>query len=49
MTTNVQGLFLGLAPFWLSARTDITAMVARKALGITVPLIMQMTADDVIE
>ena len=32
MTTNVQGLFLGLAPFWLSARTDITAMVARLKL-----------------
>jgi putative ABC transport system substrate-binding protein len=26
---NVQGLFFGLAPFWLSARTDITAMAAR--------------------
>ena len=26
---NVQGLFLGPAPFWLSARTDITAMAAR--------------------
>ena len=26
---DVQGLFLGPAPFWLSARTDITAMAAR--------------------
>jgi putative tryptophan/tyrosine transport system substrate-binding protein len=29
---NVQGLFVGLAPFWLSARTEITAMVARLKL-----------------
>jgi putative tryptophan/tyrosine transport system substrate-binding protein len=29
MDANVQGLFLGLAPFWLSARTEITAMAAR--------------------
>jgi putative ABC transport system substrate-binding protein len=32
MATNVQGLFLGLAPFWFSARTGITAMVARLKL-----------------
>jgi len=27
--TSVQGLFVGIAPFWLSARTEVTAMVAR--------------------
>jgi putative tryptophan/tyrosine transport system substrate-binding protein len=32
MGANVQGLFLGLAPFWLSARADITAMMARLKL-----------------
>jgi len=32
MTTNVQGLFFGVSPFWMSARTDITAMVARLKL-----------------
>jgi putative tryptophan/tyrosine transport system substrate-binding protein len=32
MGANVQGLFVGLAPFWLSARTEITAMVARLKL-----------------
>lgn len=26
--TSVQGLFVGVAPFWLSARTEVTAMVA---------------------
>src|SRR5215470_990163 len=29
MRANVQGLFVGVAPFWLSARTQITSMVAR--------------------
>jgi len=32
MRANVQGLFVGVAPFWLSARTQITAMVARLKL-----------------
>jgi putative tryptophan/tyrosine transport system substrate-binding protein len=32
MGANVQGLFVGLAPFWLSARAEITAMVARLKL-----------------
>jgi uncharacterized YccA/Bax inhibitor family protein len=32
MGANVEGLFVGLAPFWLSARTEITAMVARLKL-----------------
>jgi putative tryptophan/tyrosine transport system substrate-binding protein len=32
MGANVQGLFFGLAPSWLSARNDITAMVARLKL-----------------
>jgi putative ABC transport system substrate-binding protein len=32
MRANVQGLFVGFAPFWLSARTQITAMVARLKL-----------------
>jgi putative ABC transport system substrate-binding protein len=32
MGANVQGLFVGSAPFWLSARTEITAMVARLKL-----------------
>ena len=26
--TGVQGLFVGVAPFWLSARTEVTALVA---------------------
>ena len=29
---NVQGLFLGLSPYWFSARTNITAMAARLKL-----------------
>jgi len=29
MRANVQGLFVGFAPFWLSARTQITVMVHR--------------------
>jgi ABC-type uncharacterized transport system substrate-binding protein len=29
MRANVQGLFVGFAPFWLSARIQITAMVHR--------------------
>jgi len=32
MRASVQGLFVGVAPFWLSARTQITAMVARLKL-----------------
>jgi ABC-type uncharacterized transport system substrate-binding protein len=32
MGENVQGLFFGLSPFWLSARTPITAMAARLKL-----------------
>src|SRR5262249_34679311 len=32
MGANVQGVFVGIAPFWLSARTDITAMMARLKL-----------------
>jgi len=28
----VQGLFFGLSPFWLSARTPVTAMAARLKL-----------------
>jgi putative ABC transport system substrate-binding protein len=32
MGTDVQGLFFGLAPFWLSVRTEITAIVARLKL-----------------
>jgi putative tryptophan/tyrosine transport system substrate-binding protein len=32
MRANVQGLFVGVAPFWLSARSEITAMVARLKL-----------------
>jgi putative ABC transport system substrate-binding protein len=32
MGANVQGLFVGSAPSWLSARTEITAMVARLKL-----------------
>ena len=35
MGTNVQGLFFPLSPFWLSARTDITAMVA----GLKLPAV----------
>jgi len=29
---NVQGVFVGIAPFWLSARTDIVATMARLKL-----------------
>jgi len=29
---NVQGLFVGVSPFFLSARTEITAMAARLKL-----------------
>ncbi len=32
MGANVQGLFVGIAPFWHLARTDITAMAARLKL-----------------
>ena len=32
MRANVQGLFVGVAPFWHSARTEITAMAARLKL-----------------
>jgi putative ABC transport system substrate-binding protein len=32
VAAEVGGLFFGLAPFWLSARTEITAMVARLKL-----------------
>jgi putative tryptophan/tyrosine transport system substrate-binding protein len=33
--SNVQGLFFGIAPFWLSARTDIVTMVA----GLKLPAV----------
>ena len=32
MRANVQGLFVGVAPFWFSAQREITAMVARLKL-----------------
>ena len=32
MRASVQGLFVGVAPFWLSARAQITAIVARLKL-----------------
>jgi putative ABC transport system substrate-binding protein len=32
MRANVQGLFVGMAPFYMVARTEITAMVARLKL-----------------
>jgi putative ABC transport system substrate-binding protein len=32
MRANVQGLLVGAAPFWISARTEITALVARLKL-----------------
>ena len=32
MGANVQGVFVGIAPFWLVARTDIAAMMARLKL-----------------
>jgi putative ABC transport system substrate-binding protein len=32
MRADVQGLFVGVAPFWHSARTEITAMAARLKL-----------------
>jgi putative tryptophan/tyrosine transport system substrate-binding protein len=35
--TSVQGLFFGVAPFWLSARTEVTAMVARLNLPAVYP------------
>ena len=32
MGANVQGVFVGIAPFWFTARTDIAAMMARLKL-----------------